>query len=263
MWLYFMEVINLKELKIKLDRLVLKYEMPDFIKDDPISIPHSFSRLQDIEISALFASTIAWGNRTSILKSGELLLSIFEGNPYEFIVKSSDKDFANIKRFYHRTFNGDDALAFAKALRRIYRDENHTSLEELFIAEDVSMFEENNLVEKMDAFRTHFCADFLPHSKKHIGNIKGGSAAKKLNMFLRWMVRPNTRGVDFGLWKTISPSELFLPLDVHSARVSRALGILTRKANDSKAVFEVTNVLKMLCPQDPIKYDFALFAADV
>lgn len=258
-----MEDLNLIKLKEELDVAVLKYEEPKFINEDPISIPHKFSRLQDIEIAGFFISTVAWGNRTAILKSGDLLLSIFEGKPYEFIMEASDQDFKNIKRFYHRTFNGEDALAFAKAFRRIYRDEKHKSLEELFTLKKDDNIVTGSLVDRMDFFCNHFCTYFLPRSKKHIGNMKKGSAAKKLNMFLRWMVRPNTNGVDFGLWKTISPSELFLPLDVHSARVSRKLGILKRKSNDAKAVFEVSDVLKKLCPEDPIKYDFALFAVDV
>lgn len=255
--------MKLEKLKTELDKAVLKYERPEFIKDDPISIPHRFTRLADIEISALFASTIAWGNRTAILRSCELLLNIFEACPYDFIMHASDADFAHIKRFYHRTFNGDDAYAFASALRRIYRDEKHKSLEDLFRASPDTEQVSANLVDKMENFRTEFSKNMPDRSKKHIGNIKAGSAAKKLNMFLRWLVRPNTRGVDFGLWKTISPSELFLPLDVHSARISRKLGILTRKSNDAKAVFEVSNVLKKLCPEDPIKYDFALFSDDL
>lgn len=250
---------NFQNLKKILNAEVLKHERPEFIADDPISIPHHFSKRMDIEISALFAATIAWGNRRAILKSGELLLSIFEGAPAEFILNASEHDFENIRRFYHRTFNGDDAFAFASALRRIYRDEGHRSLEELF----VSGSEGTGLVEKMDSFRTHFSRDFLPHTQKHIANIKAGSAAKKLNLFLRWMVRPNTRGVDFGLWKHISPSELFLPLDVHAARISRALGLLSRKSNDANAVFEVTENLRKICPEDPIRYDFALFGIGI
>lgn len=250
--------MNFIKLKAKLERDALLYETPEFIPKDPISLPHRFTRLQDIEIVALFVSTIAWGNRKAILKSGELLLSIFSNAPYDFIVNSSEKDFAEIRRFYHRTFNGDDAFAFASAFRRIYKKEKIESLEKLFAKKD-----DESLVDRLDNFRTEFCKDMEQASKKHLGDMKKGSAAKRLNLFLRWLVRPSTRGVDFGLWKSISPSELFLPLDVHSARVSRSLGLLTRKSNDAKAVFEVTEALKKFCPEDPTKYDFALFAVDV
>lgn len=246
-------------LKAKLDEAAQKYETPAFIPNDPISVPHRFTALQDIEITALFASTIAWGNRTAILKSCDKLLEIFEHAPYAFIVDSSDRDFANIRKFYHRTFNGDDAFAFASALRRLYRDEKRRSLETLFTAQSA----DETLIDAISHFRSEFCKDMPPHAKKHLGDIRGGSAAKRINLFLRWMVRSNQHGVDFGLWRTISPAELFLPLDVHSARVSRTLGILTRKSNDAKAVFEVTDVLKKFCPEDPVKYDFALFAVDV
>ena len=235
------------ELKALLDETAARYETPAFIADDPISIPHRFTKLQDIEIAALFASTIAWGNRTAILKSCEHLLEICENAPYDFIVNSSKRDFSKIRNFYHRTFNGEDAFAFASALRRLYCEEHL----------------QPSLVERQANFRAEFCKNLPPRSKKHLGDMQGGSAAKKLNLFLRWMVRSNRCGVDFGLWKTISPAELFLPLDVHSARISRELGLLTRKSNDAKAVFEVTDVLKTFCPEDPAKYDFALFAVDV
>ncbi|MEL3908700.1 MAG: TIGR02757 family protein [Treponemataceae bacterium] len=251
--------MNFTKLKAELDKNVLLYETPEFIPNDPISLPHRFSRLQDIEIVALFASTIAWGNRKSILKSGELLLSIFSNAPYDFIVNANEKEFAEIKRFYHRTFNGEDAFAFASALRRIYQKEKIESLETLFAKKEKN----ENLVDRLDNFRSEFCKDMKQASKKHLGNMKKGSAAKRLNLFLRWLVRPNTRGVDFGLWKSISPSELFLPLDVHSARVSESLGLLKRKSRDAKAVIEVTERLKKFCPEDPAKYDFALFAVDV
>jgi TIGR02757 family protein len=251
------------ELKALLDETAARYETPTFIADDPISIPHRFTKLQDIEIAALFASTIAWGNRTAILKSCEHLLEICENAPYDFIVNSSKRDFSKIRNFYHRTFNGEDAFAFASALRRLYCEEHLQSLETLFAKTPGGSGTQPSLVERQASFRAEFCKNLPPRSKKHLGDMQGGSAAKKLNLFLRWMVRSNRCGVDFGLWKTISPAELFLPLDVHSARISRELGLLTRKSNDAKAVFEVTDVLKTFCPEDPAKYDFALFAVDV
>ncbi|MBQ7611623.1 MAG: TIGR02757 family protein [Spirochaetaceae bacterium] len=248
-----------KQIERTLNRAAELYECPEFIENDPISIPHRFTKKQDIEIAAFFASIIAWGNRKAILKSGEKLLDIFEGSPSDFITKASEKDFSRIRTFYHRTFNGEDAFALASALRSLYKDAGLTSLEGLFKKEG----KDEALSVRMQRFRERLCAHLPERTHKHIGNMQAGSAAKKLNLFLRWMVRPSKRGVDFGIWKTILPQELYVPLDVHSARVSRQLGILERNANDAKAVYEVSSVLKSLCPEDPVKYDFALFGIGV
>lgn len=248
-----------RQLKKQLNAAVKKYERPEFIEHDPISIPKKFTALRDIEITALFMSVIAWGNRTAILKSGDLLLRLFENAPSDFILNAGKKDFFRIKNFYHRTFTGNDAFEFASALRRIYCSEHYNSLEALF----APAYPDEPLVDRMEHFREEFTRGFSAHAARQVANMKAGSAAKKLNLFLRWMVRSDKNGVDFGLWKSISPCQLYLPLDVHSARVSRSLGLLHRKSNDAKAVFEVTNALKEFCPEDPVKYDFALFASDI
>ncbi len=247
---------DLKKLKLKLDEQVKKYETPEFILSDPISIPHRFSKQEDIEIAALFSATIAWGSRPSIIKSADKLMQLMENSPYDFIMSASEKQLDSLQAFYHRTFNGTDTVAFAKALRALYKK---TNIEKIFEKQT----EDEPLIERMDRFRNIMIQNMPERTKKHVANIKKGSAAKKLNLFLRWLVRPSTGGVDLGIWKTVSPAELFLPLDLHTARISRRLGILTRKQNDLKAVQEVTTVLRQLCPEDPVKYDFALFTVDV
>ncbi len=244
------------DLKIKLDKLVELYEVPEFIPNDPISIPHRFSKREDIEISGFFVSLFAWGNRTAILKSADKLMSLMQNRPYNFLMDASPAELNSLKQFYHRTLNGEDSLAIAKAIKRIYKNEG--GFEQFFIKKNPN----EPLIERMSRFRNCLVKNMEPRTKKHIGNMAAGSAAKKLNMFLRWMVRSNKAGVDFGLWKAISPNELYLPLDVHSARKSRELGLLKRKQNDRKSVEEVTATLREFCPEDPAKYDFALFASN-
>ena len=246
-----------KDLKKTLDKLVVKYEKPAFIPADPISIPHRFSKKEDIEIAGFFVSIFAWGNRTAILKSADKLMDILHNQPHAFLTQSTPAQLKIINTFYHRTLNGEDSLAIAKAIRRIYL--SGSNFEELFKAKN----QDEPLISRMSRFRKEFIKNMDPHNTKHIADMEGGSAAKRLNMFLRWMVRSKDKGVDFGLWKSVKPSELYLPLDVHCARRGRALGLLTRKQNDRKAVEEITERLKEFCPEDPAKYDFALFAPEV
>ncbi len=241
-------------LKTLLDKNAALYENPDFIPADPISIPHRFSKKEDIEIAGFFVSIFAWGNRTSILKNADKLMSLMQNEPYLFLMNGSPAQLKNLKQFYHRTLNGEDTFAIAKAIRDIYRKSG--GFENLFAPQNSG----EPLITRMSRFRSEFICGMSAHTVKHIGNMEGGSAAKRLNMFLRWMVRSSKKGVDFGLWKSVSPSELYLPLDVHCARRGRELGLLTRKQNDRKAVEEITNRLCEFCPEDPIKYDFALFA---
>lgn len=229
-----------------------KYESPSFIENDPIKIPHHFSNSKDIEIIGFLVAIIAWGNRKSIINSGKNIIKLLHESPHDFILNHTSKDLITIKDFKHRTFNGNDLIYFIKTLRIIYSKEQ--TLENY-------IYQPNKTIAEMQSeFHNKF---FLhPHEKrteKHIANPSKGSAAKRINMFFRWMVRTNKNGVDFGIWKKIKPHELSCPLDIHSGNVARKLGILKRKQNDYKAVIELDNILKSIIPNDPVKLDFALF----
>jgi len=241
-----------------LDEKADLYNQPSFIALDPISIPHRFSKKEDIEISGFLAATIAWGNRKMILNSSGRMMEILEDSPFEFIVNSSDCELDKAIRFVHRTFNLVDLAYFLNALRNIYR--NRGGLETIFETHKTSYSLQPAIHELHKIFFE------LPHERRterHISDPFKGSAAKKINMYLRWMVRRDNKGVDFGIWKTISPSILSCPLDVHSGNVARKLGILIRKQNDAKAVAELDGVLRSFDPKDPVKYDFALFGPGV
>jgi uncharacterized protein (TIGR02757 family) len=242
-----------KELKNFLDEKYELYNRPTFIEHDPISIPHKFSRKEDIEIAAFFSATIAWGQRPTIIKNANKLMELMENEPYQFIMNSDKKDWKHFKGFVHRTFQEADAVYFIQAFQRIYRD--YGGLENVFSAKSEK---------DMKAGIVHFRKVFLEinpggRTAKHIANIEKNASAKRINMFLRWMVRNDKRGVDFGIWKNISPSLLYCPLDLHSGRVARRLGILNRQQDDWKAVNELTTNLRTLDKKDPVKYDFALF----
>jgi uncharacterized protein (TIGR02757 family) len=242
------------ELKDFLDEKAELYNRPSFIELDPISIPHLFSGKEDREIAGFLAATIAWGNRKMILNSANRMMALLEHKPYEFIMNSGKKDMEGIERFVHRTFNTYDFVFFIKALKNIYK--NHGGLESIFIKHQTS----DSLQPAIHELHKVFFE--LPHesrTERHVSDPFKGSAAKKINMYLRWMVRKDDRGVDFGIWKTISPSILSCPLDVHSGRVARELGLITRKQNDSKTVWELDTNLRAFDPADPVKYDFALF----
>jgi len=246
------------ELKEFLDEKADLYNRPSFIEHDPISIPHRYTGKGDIEIAGFLAATIAWGNRKMILRSSVRMMEILEDSPYEFIVNSSDCELDQAVRFVHRTFNLVDLAFFLQALRHIYR--NKGGLEKIFETHKTS----DSLQPAIHEFHRIFFE--LPHERRterHVSDPFKGSAAKKINMFLRWMVRNDNRGVDFGIWKRIKPSELFIPLDLHSGNTARKLGLLTRKMNDWKAVEELTANLREFDPADPVKYDFALFGLGV
>jgi len=242
------------------DFLEAKYEQynrPEFIETDPISVPHRFTRKEDIEIAAFLTATISWGNRVSIVKDADKLLGMMDQNPYEFILYSGRYETERFKSFYHRTFNGTDCIFFLESLKNIYR--YHEGLESLFLPNDTT-----GIKGVLCRFRTVFFEqDHFRRSEKHIADPCKGASAKRLLMFLRWMARNDKRGVDFGLWKKISPSVLMCPLDIHSGNVSRKLGLLKRKQNDWKAVEELTECLRHFDPEDPVKYDFALFGLGV
>ena len=242
------------ELKEFLDEKVELYNRPSFIESDPISIPHQYKKKQDIEIAGFLAATISWGNRKMILRNANRMMELLDHSPYEFIMNSGNDEMEMIKCFVHRTFNSIDLIYFLKALQNIYR--HRGGLETIFMTNQTS----DSLQPAIHKFRKIFFE--LAHEKqteRHISDPFRGSAAKKLNMYLRWMIRNDNKGVDFGLWKSIPPSKLSCPLDVHSGNVARKLGMLERKQNDSKAVTELDNFLRSLDKQDPVKYDFALF----
>ncbi len=233
------------------------YNQPGFIVNDPVSVPHLYKSRQDIEIAGFLAATISWGNRISIVANARRLVHTMGGEPYKFLISSGPEDFKPFRDFVHRTFNGDDCLFFITSLQNIYKEYN--SMEPLF-----STMNEYGAAHAISRFREVFLnTDHLRRSEKHISDPMAGSAAKRMNMFLRWMVRRDNHGVDFGLWRSIDPANLICPLDVHSGNVARRLGLLQRKANDWRAAEELTANLRQFDPSDPVRYDFALFGMGV
>jgi len=244
------------DIKELLEEKYLQFNTTAFIETDPISIPHQFSKKEDIEISALLVATIAWGQRVSIINNGNKLMRLMNDEPHDFILNFSKKDAQRFKAFVHRTFNATDCIFFLNSLKNIYK--KHNGLEAAFSKN--SNASEKDIKNAIVNFRTLFLEPpHLSRSEKHISNPMAKSSAKRLCMFLRWMVRKDKRGVDFGLWNSISPSQLCLPLDLHTGNVSRKLGLLTRTQNDWQAVEEITSVLRTFDKKDPIRYDFSLF----
>ncbi len=248
--------MNTTELKEFLDAKVLQYNNPKFIESDPIQIPHGFTLKEDIEISSFLTATIAWGNRKMIIKNAFRMMELMGNSPYDFVMNHSSNDLDKLNGFVHRTFNAIDFKFFITALNNIYKE--HNGLEAVFNKEATSL--QNTISE----FKTLFFSIKHPvRTAKHISDPLKGSAAKRINMWLRWLCRKDTNGVDFGIWKTIPASALSCPLDVHSGNMARKLGLLTRKQNDAKAVVELDSNLRKLDPNDPVKYDFALFGLGV
>jgi len=254
-----MKTIQNSDLKSFLDEKYADYNQPNFIENDPISIPHQFDKKEDIEIAGFLVATIAWGNRTSIIKNGNRLMKEMGYFPHEFILNASERDLLAFETFVHRTFNGNDAIYFLKTLQRIYRDQG--GLEKVFTT---GYERSNDLSGSFQHFRQLFFeTDHEKRIEKHVADVSRKSTGKRLCMFLRWMVRNDKHGVDFGLWKDIPASALMLPLDLHTGNVSRKLGLLQRKQNDWQAVEEITSKLREFDPVDPVKYDFALFGLGV
>jgi len=244
-------------LKDFLDEKVSIYNQKDFIEKDPISIPHLFRIKQDIEIAGLFAAVLAWGNRTTIIKKCHEILKGMDYQPYEFIKNFQTSDLMVFKDFKHRTFQPVDMLYFLHFLQDFYS--HNDSLESAFIHEDSNR---DKTVEKaLIGFHNIFFSlpDHLPRTKKHISTPLRKSACKRLNMYLRWMVRKDEAGVDFGIWNQIKMSQLVCPCDVHVENVSRKLGLIKRKSMDWETALELTKALRTFDPNDPVKYDFALF----
>jgi uncharacterized protein (TIGR02757 family) len=249
---------ELETLREFLDEKYYHYNSPAFIEQDPVKIPHQFTKKEDREIAGFLAATIAWGNRKSIIQNAQKLMDWMDQRPHDFILHHSKKDRKPFEKFVHRTFNGKDCQFFLESLQQMYL--HHGGLEQAFSIKGKQNDLKNNIAQFRDIFLQ---PAHLKRTEKHISNPLQKSSAKRLCMFLRWMVRKDKKGVDFGIWKTISASELCLPLDVHTGNVSRALGLLMRKQNDWQAVEEVTAVLRRLDEKDPVKYDFALFGLGV
>ena len=250
--------MNEQEIFDFLNQKAEQYNHTDFIELDPISIPHLFSLKQDIEISAFFAAIIAWGNRKSIITSAQKIINFMGNSPYDFVMNASEKDFKKLEnKAIHRTFSGEDFKQFILNLKSVYTE--FESLEQLFLLKE----NEENYYHSIERFRNRFLGETLHRSHKHVSSPYKNSASKRLVMFLRWMVRDDKKGVDFGIWKNVEQKYLSIPLDVHTANISRKLGILNRTQNDWKAVEELDKIIRKYNPEDPAIYDYALFGIGV
>ena len=248
------------DLKTFLDQNYRRYNNPEFIPLDPICIPHRFSKKQDIEISGFWIAMLAWGQRKTIINKGSELMHAMDHAPHDFVLNCADRDLRKMMQFKHRTFNGTDALYFVEFFRRFYR--KHSSLEQAFVPEGRKF---QGMKEVLSNFhKLFFDSEFAPNrTRKHVATPDRNSACKRINMFLRWMVRNDQHGVDFGLWEKIKPQDLICPCDVHVERTARRLGLVHRKQADWKMAVELTENLKQLDPEDPVKYDFALFGMSI
>jgi len=244
-----------------LDEWVEKTNRPSFIPNDPITIPHRFNKKQDIEIAGFFAAIMAWGNRKTIINKCSDLLERMDNAPHDFVLNSSNQELKRLEGFVHRTLNDTDVLFLIEFLSRWYSA--NPSLEQAFSStlDSGDPTVENAL---KGFYNKVFTGEWISErTRKHIASPSKKSACKRLNMFLRWMVRSDQKGVDFGIWKTIKPSQLVCPLDIHVYRVANNLKILDRKAMDWKAATDLTKALRVLDPLDPVRYDFALFGLGV
>jgi len=248
--------VQITQLQSILDEKVAHYNQPGFIDKDPIVIPHSFSRLQDIEISGLFAAVLAWGNRTTIINNCRKLMGWMDNAPYDFILNHKDIDLKPFVHFTHRTFNATDLLYFIEFLTRHYQQ--YPSLEDAFVS--AATYKEDTVEQALIHFHDYFFAEEHPQrTQKHIATPQRKSACKRINMYLRWMVRKDNAGVDFGLWKKIYPRQLVCPLDVHVARVAHRLGLLDQNKANWQSALHLTYQLRLLNREDPAIYDYALF----
>ncbi|MBR7097171.1 MAG: TIGR02757 family protein [Alistipes sp.] len=251
--------MNKEELRDLLEHLHDKYNRPEFIEPDPISIPHSFSDRHDREVAGFMAATIAWGNRKAIVKSAARMMQYMDYSPADFVRNASASELAHLQSYVHRTFNGQDFTDFVLAIRGI--TERWGGIGEFFEQNYVAT---QSIPQVLSLFRKEFFSiEHNPHCEKHLSSIDKGAACKRLNMYLRWFVRRDDRGVDFGLWEKIPMSALYLPLDVHTGNMGRALGLLTRKQSDWKATDEITRSLREFCSDDPVRYDYSLFGAGI
>ena len=261
----------IQNLKAFLDSKVAQYNQPDFIKNDPVSIPHLFSKKQDIEIMGFWAATLAWGQRVTIINKCKELISLMDGAPYDFIMNHQEPDLKKLLHFKHRTFNDIDTLYFISFFRHHYS--KHSSLEDAFVANQTAVLRDNegpdneskSVENALNHFRSYFFSlpDHPNRTKKHVSSPSQKSTCKRLNMFLRWMVRKDNCGVDFGIWNQLKPSDLIMPCDLHVDRVARKLNLITRKQTDWQTAVELTERLREFDPSDPVKYDFALFGLGI
>ncbi len=250
-----------KDLQQFLDEKVQEYNIPGFIENDPVSIPHRYNKKQDIEIAAFWAAILAWGQRKTIINKCTELFDLMDNAPYEFVTNHQENDLKMFLRFKHRTFNATDTLYFISFFKWFYK--RHESLEDAFV-KNTPPGDENVKTALINFHHLFFSLDDFPQrTRKHIATPESKSACKRINMFLRWMVRKDDKGVDFGIWDRISPSQLIAPCDVHVDRVARKLGLIHRKQTDWLTAVELTNALKQFDPDDPVKYDFALFGLGV
>ena len=250
--------LSIDQMRVFLDEKVATYNHPMFIESDPIQIPHRYSSKEDIEISGFLTATISWGNRKMIINNACKLMELLGNAPYDFIMNHNEDDLLPLRTFVHRTFNGTDLTYFIKSLQNIYL--NHNGLEGIFN----HFAEKNSTQAAISGFKKIFFElDHPLRTVKHVSDPAKGSAAKRINMFLRWMVREDSAGVDLGIWRTLRPATLSCPLDIHSGNVARKLGLLKRKQNDAKALYELDQRLRELDPLDPVKYDYALFGLGV
>ncbi len=253
-----MKRLTQEQLKDFLDTKVEQYNHPRFIETDPIQIPHTFTQKEDIEIAAFLTATIAWGNRKSIITNAKRMMVLLDNAPHQFVTQHQEKDLEALQPFVHRTFNGEDFIQFIQSLQHIYQ--NHNGLEAIFSKHA----QKDSMQNSIHHFKTTFFEiEHLQRTQKHVSDPLKNSAAKRINMFLRWMVRKDANGVDFGIWNNLSPAQLSCPLDVHSGNVARKLGLLKRPQNDGKALNELDTSLRKLDKNDPVKYDFALFGLGV
>jgi uncharacterized protein (TIGR02757 family) len=251
--------MNNSELKSFLDEKVELYNNPNFIESDPVQIPHLYSQKEDVEIAGFLSATISWGNRKMIIKNSHRMMDLMGNAPYDFLMSHTENDLERLESFVHRTFNNQDFQFFIKSLKNIYC--NHNGLESVF---SKSVLKGNSMQHGISEFKKIFFEiEHLHRTEKHVSDPMSNSAAKRINMYLRWMVRQDNKGVDLGIWKSISPASLSCPLDVHSGNVARKLGVLNRKQNDGKAVTELDSILRKFDNNDPVKYDFALFGLGV
>lgn len=248
-----------RELKQFLNTQVELFEKPEFFEADPLGIAHRFSKKEDIEISGFLAATIAWGNRKSIINSANRMCALMDEAPFDFVLNHTEEDYRKLEGFVHRTFNSSDLQYFFYALQRFYKDEN--GLEGIFTN---GFLATGSAAEAISNFKREFFSfEHLKRTQKHVSDPIKGSSAKRLNMYLRWMVRSADKGVDFGIWKDIPVDQLMIPLDVHTGNISRKLGLLKRTQNDWRAVEELMVELRKFDSEDPAKYDFALFGLGV
>ena len=263
---------NKKELRDFLEKKVLEYNHPSFISADPISVPHRFNKKQDIEIAGLFAAIFSWGNRTSIILKSNELMKMMDDTPYDFIREHNSRDLKKLMQFKHRTFNATDLLYFIRFLKFHYQQNDTLESAFLLTADEKKIFtqsvddvENDNVKNALSVFFTRFFSleDAPRRTQKHIATPEKNSTCKRLNMYLRWMVRQDNQGVDFGIWKKIAQADLICPVDLHVARVARGFGLISRKQTDWHTAMELTRALRAMDKTDPVKFDFALFGLGV